>query len=78
MACEEVVISLRALAPRSSASGSNPEEEVLGLSLRGFGAEGSGLEAGEEDCGAGEGRGRLAGGEEEKGGKLKGPSAWAE
>lgn len=84
LALEELVISLRALAPRSRASGSKPVDEVLGLSLRTLGGgttlpadceelEGTGWEEEEEaeaDWGAFEGG-------EEKGEKLKGPSAWA-
>lgn len=72
----ELLISLNALAPLSSASGSNPADVVLGLSFRTLdeaggsdsllaGAAGGGLDG--RDCPEGE--------EEENGENLKGPSA---
>lgn len=61
------MISFKALAPRSSASGSNPAEVVLGLSFRTFGGGG-----GDSSLAAGEAAGDAAG---EAEGKVKGPSA---
>lgn len=84
LAFEEALISRRALAPRSRASGSNPAEVVLGLSFRTLGGEAEasfpGGSGGGDCLPGGEGLGEAGGappgegGEVENGLKLKGPS----
>lgn len=69
LAFPELLISLKALAPLSKASGSNPADVVLGLSfLIRFGSVAGGFSGSEADCGGG-------GEEVENGLKLKVPSA---
>lgn len=66
----ELAISLTALAPLSNASGSNPAEVVLGLSLRTRGGAGVSFCGGESPAGVGDGDGEGEGAEE-NGEKLK-------